>query len=70
MNFRPMVFVERTWTDNGVVFATRAEAEANARDLMARWYAVTDTRADETDAPVNYSYATGKLIAVEDQVDG
>lgn len=70
MNFRPMVYVERTWTGNGVVFATKAEAEANARDLMARWYAVEDVRADETDAPVNYRWVDRQLVAVEDRVDG
>jgi hypothetical protein len=35
-------------------FATREEAEANARDLMMRWFAaVLETRLVESDDPVN-----------------
>jgi hypothetical protein len=63
-NYRPMVFVQREWAGNGLVFATKAEAEDNARELMSRWMLVTDTRADETDAPVNYTFHDGKLKPV------
>jgi len=68
MNWRPMVKVSGRsdeWCGNGLVFATKEEAEANAKDLMQRWTLVTDTRADETDNPVNYKWAGGRLIAVE-----
>ena len=50
---------------NALRFATQAEAEANARDLANRWFAVTAWRATESADPVNYSYADGKLTAVE-----
>jgi len=53
------------WCGNGLVFATKQEAESNAHDLMMRWMLVTDSRADETDSLVNYKWAGGRLIAVE-----
>jgi hypothetical protein len=52
----------REWAGNALVFATREEAEDNARELMSRWMLVTDTRADETDDPVNYQWADRKLV--------
>lgn len=65
-NWRPMVNVAgREWAGNGLVFATKQEAEANARNLMGRWLLVTDFRADPTDEPVNYKWAGNKLVAVE-----
>lgn len=64
MNWRPMVKVDGQWTGNGLVFATREEAEDNARELMARWFVVVDTRADETTDPVNYRWVDRKLIRV------
>jgi hypothetical protein len=67
MNWRPMVQVSgrSEWSGNGLVFATKQEAEDNAKDLMQRWTLVTDTRADETDNPVNYKWTDGRLVAVE-----
>lgn len=62
MNWRPMVKVGNEWAGNALVFATREEAEDNARELMGRWMLVTDTRADETDAPVNYRWVDRKLV--------
>lgn len=68
VNYRPMVQVNgNEWCGNALVFATREEAEANARALMWNWTAVTDTRVDETDAPVNYRWVDGKL---EDVANG
>lgn len=66
-NWRPMVQVSgrSEWAGNGLVFATKQEAEDNAKDLMQRWTLVTDTRADETDNPVNYKLTDGRLVAVE-----
>lgn len=66
MNWRPMVRVnDREWCGNALVFASKQEAEANAHDLLMRWMLVTDSRADETNDPVNYKWAGGKLVAVE-----
>jgi len=65
MNWRPMVNVSgREWCGNALVFATRDEAEANARALMDRWYVVTETRADETSNPVNYRWVDGTILPV------
>ena len=64
MNWRPMVFVEGSWAGNGLVFASKEEAEANARDLMGRWMLVDNYKAQETEAPVNYRWVGGKLEAV------
>jgi hypothetical protein len=38
---------------NGLRFATQPEAEAYARDLMARWTLVREWRVVESDDPVN-----------------
>jgi hypothetical protein len=65
-NYRPMVNVgNNEWCGNALVFATKKEAEENASDLMMRWMTVTETRVDETDMPVNYSYIGGQLKHVE-----
>lgn len=65
MGFRPMVNVNGCeWAGNGLVFATKEEAEANAKALMWRWTSVTDTRADETNEPVNYRWENDRLVAV------
>jgi hypothetical protein len=61
MNWRPMVTTDgKTWAGNALVFATKEEAEDSARELMMRWMAVRETRADEVDLPVNYRFVDGK----------
>jgi len=52
------------WHGNALRFATKQEAEDNARDLMSRWMLVTDTRAVESTDPINYQWIDGKLVAV------
>jgi hypothetical protein len=64
MSWKPEVFVEGKWSRNALVFATKEEAEANAKDLMMRWFAVQDSRAVEVDEPVNHTYRDQHLIAV------
>jgi len=63
MSFKPEVIADSSgqWTGNGLRFATREEAEANVKDLERRWFLVTDTRVVESDDPVNYRWADGKL---------
>ena len=63
MSFKPEVVADSSgkWAGNALRFATRAEAEANVQDLMMRWFAVTETRVVESDDPVNYRYADGRL---------
>ncbi len=63
MSWKPQVFVEGSWAGNGLAFATKAEAENNARDLLMRWYVPTDSRAVESEEPVNYSYVDRRLVA-------
>ena len=64
MNWRPMVHVDGSWAGNGLVFATKEEAEANAKDLMWRWILVTGSKAQETEEPVNYRWIDGRLKAI------
>ncbi len=59
MSYRPMVYVQGEWAGNGVRFATSDEAEASARNLMARWFLVDDIRVDESDDEVNYAWDNG-----------
>ncbi len=63
MSWKPQVFVEGAWVGNGLAFATKAEAEDNAKDLLYRWYVPTDSRAVESEEPVNYSYVDRRLVA-------
>jgi hypothetical protein len=64
-SWRPEVQTDSTgkWYGNGLRFATREEAEANALDLSLRWFAVREWRAVEDDNPVNYRYVDHKLEA-------
>jgi hypothetical protein len=66
MSFRPMVLVGYEWAGNGLRFATKDEALANARNLMQRWLLVKDVRADESSDPVNYKWADGALVRIEE----
>jgi hypothetical protein len=59
MSYRPMVHVQGEWAGNGLRFATSDEAEASARNLMARWFLVDDIRVDESDDEVNYAWEEG-----------
>ena len=65
-NWKPAVKVtgEDKWSFNALVFATEQEAEDNARDLMMRWMAVTDSSAQPTEDPVNYRWVGGQLVAI------
>jgi hypothetical protein len=64
MSWKPQVFLEGKWSGNGLAFATKQEAEENASDLLMRWFVPTDSRAIESDEPVNYSYADRKLVRI------
>jgi hypothetical protein len=66
MPFKPEVKVVNNggkWSQNALVFATREEAEASARDLFDRWTATEDHRAVEVDDThvVNYRWVDGHL---------
>lgn len=66
MSWKPEVFIksENKWCDNALVFATKEEAEQNASDLLMRWFVPIDSRAVESNEPVNYSYVDRTLRAV------
>lgn len=66
MSWKPEVFIpsDNKWCANGLVFATKEEAEQNAVDLLMRWFVPTDSRAVESLDAVNYSYIGRKLVAV------
>ena len=57
-SFAPEVVADSSgkFCGNALRFATREEAEANARDLMGRWMLVTAWRVVESDDPVNYRW--------------
>jgi hypothetical protein len=63
MSFKPEVYVMGEWSTNSLRFATHEEATRYARDLghhridlESRWMSVTDTRADESEDPVNHTW--------------
>jgi len=63
MSFKPEV---KTGSDpkfygNALAFATREEAEANAKDLFYRWMLCAGYRAVESDEPVTHTYVDGVL---------
>jgi hypothetical protein len=64
MSCKPEVIADSSgkWCGNALRFATREEAENNARDLSYRWFAVRETRAVESTDPVNYRYTDGQLV--------
>jgi hypothetical protein len=67
MSWKPEVQTDSTgqWYGNALRFATKLEAMANVANLSMRWFAVKDTRAVESDDPVNYRWDTEKgLVAV------
>jgi hypothetical protein len=66
MSWKPEVYIEseKKWHCNGLVFATKQEAEQNASDLLQRWYVPTNSRAVESNEPVNYSYIDRTLKPV------
>ena len=57
-SWKPEVTADSTgkWYANGLAFATKAEAEASARDLASRWLAVREWRAVESDQEPNYRW--------------
>lgn len=67
MSWKPEVVADSSgqWSGNALRFATKAEAEANVANLKARWMLVVDTRAVESDDPVNYKWVDGKLVSLE-----
>jgi hypothetical protein len=44
------------WNTNACVYATEEEAHEAGRELMSRWFLVTDHEARGTDEEVNYRF--------------
>jgi hypothetical protein len=67
MSFKPEVYItSEGWIQNGLAFATREEAEQNARDLLMRWFVPNDSRVVESDDKPNYSYINHELVPLSD----
>lgn len=66
MSYAPMVRTTDNgpFAGNGLRFATPEEAQAWLDDLCMRWFAVRDTRVDESTDPVNYRIHGGLLEEV------
>jgi len=63
MSFKPQVTTgsDPKFYGNALAFATREEAEANAKDLFRRWTLCTGYRAAESDEPATHTYVDGVL---------
>lgn len=68
MSFKPTVSTDNggRFYDNALRFATREEAEGNAKDLFSRWVLVREWRVEESTDPVNYRWdPSAGLVALE-----
>jgi hypothetical protein len=62
MSWKPEVFVEGKWCQNGQAFSTKEEAEKSAFQRFFAWFLCDDHRAVEVDTlefPVNYEWVDG-----------
>jgi hypothetical protein len=65
-SWAPQVHVDGEWSGNSLRFETKMEAEAWASALLTRWFVPSDSRAIESDDPVNYRLnADGTVEAVK-----
>jgi hypothetical protein len=62
MSWKPEVLVDGAWSGNGMAFETKEEAERWGLDLLARWIVPRDSRAVESDEPVNYRLVAGQAV--------
>lgn len=66
-SYKTEVCCQGSWCCNSLRFATKAEAEAAGRELLTRWTVPTDSRATETEDPVDAvtdSNGRGELISM------
>lgn len=61
MSFKAEVIADTTgkWVGNDLVFRTREEALAYAKDLFSRWTVVQSTRVVFTDDEPTYTFRNG-----------
>ena len=55
-SWKTEVCVSGKWATNALRFATREEAEKAGVELLSRWFVPTDSRAAESNDPVNYRF--------------
>lgn len=55
-SWKTEVLVDGKWATNAVRFATKKEAEAYGVELLSRWFVPVDSRAAESNDPVNYKF--------------
>lgn len=60
-NWAPEVLVDGKWGGNALVFETKGEAEAWAKDLLNRWFVPTDSRAVVSTKKVNARIRDGVM---------
>jgi hypothetical protein len=56
ISWKTEVLVEGKWATNALRFATKEEAEASGNELLSRWFVPSDSRAAESEDPVNYRF--------------
>ena len=55
-SFKVEVLVDGKWASNALRFATKEEAESSGYELLSRWFVPSDSRAAESEDPVNYRF--------------
>lgn len=55
-SWKTEVLVDGKWATNSVRFATKEEATAAGVELLSRWFVPEDSRAAESNDPVNYKF--------------
>jgi len=64
MSWKAEVLVNGKWSTNSVRFETKAEAEESGKELLSRWFVPIDSRATESEEPVNYVFDFDKYTSV------
>jgi hypothetical protein len=54
--YKMEVLVDGKWASNACVYATEEEAKSAGHELLGRWFVPTDSRAIESNDPVNYIF--------------
>ena len=65
-SYKYEVSVHKSWSGNGLRFATHDEADAAGRELLSRWWVPDEYRVVESSELVNYRFNpdTGKPEAL------
>lgn len=56
VSYKTEVLVDGSWSTNALRFATKEEAEKAGIELLSRWWVPIDSRAAESNDPVNYRF--------------